>query len=182
MNDMVHFLVYNLAPKFVIAAAVTSLVYSIISLLRTIRSPKTTGSFSRTLIHPKSFFFELIALKEPDVKRLLSPPPDKLILHMKETRTEKGMYEATLVARHGKTQKQVVIDLNHRPDLAPLFEVLRERRWLARGEDTWPKSRFRKKHRSRRRNNKRQPPQLPNYLRKSGESLPETRPTQPTEI
>lgn len=114
------------------ALSILALAYSLLLLTRTGQRikwvPQASGevrtrSLSLTPINFGNPVLRLLALSDPAVKKLLSPPWEKVTLQVRAT--SEGQQEATLTADRGTTADCVVIDLVKRKELVPLIEGLR---------------------------------------------------------
>src|SRR4051794_5631344 len=112
-----------LSRLFYIAGFITGFVsaslltYSVYLLLR---KPilMTTG------VDPDQFLLEIIAVTEPRIKGLLSPPPDELSIMLTDAPPPMSLHEAAFTARRGDAKETVTIDLNKHKELEPLVDVL----------------------------------------------------------
>src|SRR4051812_30079448 len=66
----------------------------------------STSSMSPTTLHPRDLLLKLLALAEPQVKRLLATRPEQVLLQT--STTEEGKLEAVLIGRRGDAEARVV--------------------------------------------------------------------------
>src|SRR5690242_3124615 len=88
-------LVGDYLPALYVLAGLFSaacLGYSVRLLFRTGQPTPRTSSIAMTRISPKHFLLDLIALSEPAVKALLSPPPEELRVSIRAN--SEGEHEA----------------------------------------------------------------------------------------
>ncbi len=128
--------------------SVISLVYSVLALFRVRgkHAKPRASSFRTRQVGRHHFLLELIALKEPNVRRFLSERPQQIYLALRATSPGPREYEATLSASPGSAGEKVVVDLNERTDLAPLFEAIQNSPSArAKGGNLWRNMKGRRK-------------------------------------
>jgi hypothetical protein len=133
-----------------IAASVAALAFSVFTLVLQRRSKAVStvvldelgkmfgqekhpaASISVRALDPTDAVLDVIAVTAPEVDHILSSDFDQLVLRMYQSNvpSEKSVYEAILLAspkkKQGKPFQMARFDLLKRPELAPLFEILRD--------------------------------------------------------
>jgi|SRR5947209_14644518 len=104
--------------------SVAALVYSLRLLIRTGTPVRRTSAGAAVTVDPEHFALRVIAVMVPEVKKLVSPSPDEVVVSLTAATPPGQAHEATIIARRGEEEERVTIDLDEHKGLRPAVEFL----------------------------------------------------------